>query len=181
MAERVTIARLGAKADGLAEMGGRPVFVPYALPGEAVTIERDGERARLVAVETPSPEREQPFCPYFGVCGGCATQHMRHGFYQGWKRGNVVEALRRARIEAPVAALVDAHGAGRRRITLHARVSRGNDARRLYGGAQPRRGGHRVLPDRRARPDGARAGDRPCARRTPGARAQAARHPDHRH
>ena len=98
MAERVTIARLGAKADGLAEMGGRPVFVPYALPGEAVTIERDGERARLVAVETPSPDRDEPFCPYFGVCGGCATQHMRHGFYQGWKRGNVIEALRRARI-----------------------------------------------------------------------------------
>jgi 23S rRNA (uracil1939-C5)-methyltransferase len=125
VAERVTIARLGAKADGIAEGDGRPVFVPYALPGEAVTIEREGERVRLIAVETPSPEREEPFCPYFGVCGGCATQHMRHGFYQGWKRGNVVETLRRARIEAPVEALVDAHGAGRRRITLHARFRPG--------------------------------------------------------
>ncbi len=59
--------------------------------------------------------------------------------------------------------------------------SPGNGARRLYGGAQPRRGGDRVLPDRRARPEGARAGDRPRSGRTPGAGAQAARHPDHRH
>jgi 23S rRNA (uracil1939-C5)-methyltransferase len=126
VAERVTIARLGAKADGIAGVEGGQAFVPYALPGETVTIERQGERARLVSIETPSPEREEPFCPYFGVCGGCATQHMRHAFYEGWKRGNLVETLRRARIEAPVEALVDAHGAGRRRITLHARVPSGN-------------------------------------------------------
>jgi 23S rRNA (uracil1939-C5)-methyltransferase len=121
VAERVTIARLGARGDGIAAADGEPVFVAGALPGETVEIERDGRRARLVAVEAPSVEREEPFCPYFGVCGGCATQHMRHGFYQAWKRDTVVETLRRARIETAVDALLDAHGDGRRRITLHAR------------------------------------------------------------
>jgi 23S rRNA (uracil1939-C5)-methyltransferase len=123
--ERVTIARLGGKADGIAEGGNGPVFVPYALPGERVVIERDGPRAHLVSVEAPSPDREEPFCPYFGSCGGCATQHMRHGFYQGWKRDNVVETLRRAHVEAPVELLLDAHGEGRRRVTLHARFPDG--------------------------------------------------------
>jgi 23S rRNA (uracil1939-C5)-methyltransferase len=120
VAEQVTIERIGARADGIAA-GASPVFVPGALPGETVTVERDGDRAHLVSVDAPSPERETPFCPYFGVCGGCATQHMRHGFYQAWKRGIVAEALRRARVEAPLGDLIDAHGEGRRRVTLHAR------------------------------------------------------------
>ncbi|HEY8382923.1 MAG TPA: RNA methyltransferase [Microvirga sp.] len=127
MAEQVTIARIGAKADGIVE-GNAPAFVPYALPGETVTIEREGERAHLVSVDSPSPEREEPFCPYFGTCGGCATQHMRHGFYQGWKRDAVAETLRRARIDAPLDPLIDAHGEGRRRVTLHARFPEGRMA-----------------------------------------------------
>src|SRR5215211_210055 len=125
VAERVTITRLGARADGVADGESGPIFVPYALPGETVAVERDGERAHLVAVETPSPAREEPFCPYFGTCGGCATQHMGHDLYRTWKRDTVVETLRRARIEPPVADLVDAHGEGRRRITLHARFPEG--------------------------------------------------------
>ena len=121
MAEQVIIKRLGAKADGIAETSSGPVFVPKVLPGETVTIERDGSHAHLVSVDIPSPERETPFCPYFDDCGGCATQHMQHDFYQAWKHGTLVHTLKQARIEAPVEALVDAHGVGRRRVTLHVR------------------------------------------------------------
>jgi len=118
VAEQVIIKRLGAKADGIAETSSGPVFVPKVLPGETVTIERDGSHAHLVSVDVASPERETPFCPYFDDCGGCATQHMQHGFYQAWKHGTLVHTLKQARIEAPVEALVDAHGVGRRRVTL---------------------------------------------------------------
>jgi 23S rRNA (uracil1939-C5)-methyltransferase len=121
VAEQVTIKRLGAKADGIAETASGPVFVPKVLPGETVTIERDGSHARLVGIDVPSPERETPFCPYFDECGGCATQHMQHGFYQAWKHETLVHTLRQARIEAPIEPLIDAHGEGRRRVTLHVR------------------------------------------------------------
>jgi len=121
VAEQVTIKRLGAKGDGIAEGGSGPAFVPKVLPGETVTIERDGSHARLVSVDVASPERETPFCPYFDECGGCATQHMKHGFYQAWKHDTLVHTLRQARIEAPIEPLIDAHGAGRRRVTLHVR------------------------------------------------------------
>lgn len=121
MDERVTIERLGAKADGIATTSEGPVFVPYALPGETVEIERDGSRARLVRLMEASPERETPFCPYFGECGGCATQHMRHGFYQSWKRDTLAHTLHQARIDAPLDPMIDAHGDGRRRVTLHVR------------------------------------------------------------
>jgi 23S rRNA (uracil1939-C5)-methyltransferase len=121
VAEQVTIKRLGAKADGIADTSSGPVFVPKVLPGETVTIERDGSHARLVGIDVPSPERETPFCPYFDECGGCATQHMQHGFYQAWKHETLVHTLRQARIEAPIEPLIDAHGEGRRRVTLHVR------------------------------------------------------------
>ncbi|WP_414471824.1 class I SAM-dependent RNA methyltransferase [Microvirga sp. M2] len=121
MADQVVIKRLGAKADGIAETASGPVFVPKALPGETVTIERNGPRADLIGVDVPSPERETPFCPYYDECGGCATQHMKHGFYQAWKQETLAHTLRQARIEAPIDPLIDAHGEGRRRVTLHVR------------------------------------------------------------
>jgi 23S rRNA (uracil1939-C5)-methyltransferase len=121
LAEQVTIRRLGAKADGIAESAAESVFVPKVLPGETVTVERDGSHARLISVDVPSPERETPFCPYFDACGGCATQHMKHGFYQAWKQEILAHTLSQARIEAPIGPLVDAHGEGRRRVTLHVR------------------------------------------------------------
>ena len=42
-----------------------------------------------------------------------------------WKRGLVENALRNAGLSLDVAPLVDAHGAGRRRVTFHARMEKG--------------------------------------------------------
>jgi 23S rRNA (uracil1939-C5)-methyltransferase len=58
---------------------------------------------------------------HFGICGGCAVQHLNEASYRSWKRELVVTALSQAGIEAPVAALIDAHGEGRRRVVFHAR------------------------------------------------------------
>ena len=122
--QTLTIARLGARGDGLTEGG---LAVPGALPGERVRVRvRRGDRVgTLVAVEEASPERIAPFCPYFSACGGCAVQHLAPGPYAAWKRGIVASALAQARIETDLRPLLDAHGAGRRRITLHVREIEG--------------------------------------------------------
>ncbi|BCM86377.1 class I SAM-dependent RNA methyltransferase [Methylobacterium indicum] len=120
------IARLGLRGDGVTPEG---VVVPGALPGETVRVAPEEgtrpPRARLDAVLAPSPDRIAPFCPYFGTCGGCAIQHLAPAPYAKWKRDLVVGALARVGIEAPVGPLLDAHGTGRRRITLHVRASDG--------------------------------------------------------
>lgn len=121
MAERLTITHLGAGGDGVAAGGEGPLHVPLALPGETVLTEWDGKRARLIEVEVRSADRVEPFCPYFGRCGGCVFQHLEQIPYAAWKRGKVVSALARAGVQADVQPLVDAHGAGRRRIVLHVR------------------------------------------------------------
>jgi 23S rRNA (uracil1939-C5)-methyltransferase len=104
MALEVTIDRLGAQGDGIAESPNGPVFVPFALPGERVRIavEPDGKRAKLLDVRDPSPDRIAPVCPHFGICGGCALQHFGAGAYLAWKRELVVQALKSRGLDAAV-------------------------------------------------------------------------------
>ncbi len=123
--ERLVIERIGHRGEGVARHAGRLVFVPYALAGETVLAEVQGEQARLREVLEPSPQRIAPICPHYGVCGGCAVQTLAPPAYAQWKRGLVVAALRNAGLDLPVGDLVDAHGAGRRRVTFHARFDRG--------------------------------------------------------
>ena len=54
-------------------------------------------------------------------CGGCRTQHLARPAELAWKRGLVAQALSQARLAVEPAPAVDAHGAGRRRLTLHVR------------------------------------------------------------
>ncbi|MGJ3262279.1 MAG: class I SAM-dependent RNA methyltransferase [Salinarimonas sp.] len=123
----VEIVRLGARGDGVAETPRGPLFVPYALPGERVRVALGaGERARLLSVETTADERVVPFCPYFGRCGGCLTQHVARDAALAWKRDIVTGALASAGVAAgEIAPTIEAHGAGRRRLTFHARYREG--------------------------------------------------------
>jgi 23S rRNA (uracil1939-C5)-methyltransferase len=128
MSERVVISRVGHRGDGVADTRIGPVFVPYTLPGETVTIDDvagQPERRQLVAVDVASPDRVVPISPFFGTCGGCALQHWALPKQQDWKRQRVIDALSAVGIEADVDPLIDAHGAGRRRIVLHARRQNG--------------------------------------------------------
>lgn len=128
MSERVVITKIGHRGDGVADTRTGPVFVPYTLPGETVTVDDvDGQpdRRQLLAVETPSPDRVEPISPFFGTCGGCALQHWALPKQQEWKRQRVIDSLTAVGIDADVGALIDAHGEGRRRIVLHARRQNG--------------------------------------------------------
>jgi 23S rRNA (uracil1939-C5)-methyltransferase len=124
MVERLLIARLGHRGDGVVDAPDGPVYVPYTAPGETVEVEEvpgHPDRRHLLRVERASAERIEPICPHFGICGGCAVQHITWDRYRAWKRELLVEALADARIEAAVDDMIDAHGEGRRRAVLHAR------------------------------------------------------------
>lgn len=75
------IESLDHEARGVTRREGKAVFVEDALPGEIVEYasyrkKPSFELAHLVQVIRPSSQRVTPACPHFGVCGGCAMQHM---------------------------------------------------------------------------------------------------------
>ena len=72
---------LDAAGRGVARNAGKVVFVEGALAGELVEARLlearpKYDRASVTAILRPSASRRVPRCPHFGVCGGCATQHV---------------------------------------------------------------------------------------------------------
>jgi len=66
---------------GVAHVEERRVFVHGALPGEEVLFKYTKARRRYdeavtVSVLRPAPQRVEPRCAHFGVCGGCSLQHL---------------------------------------------------------------------------------------------------------
>ncbi len=77
----LTIESVDLDAQGLARHDGKVVFVEDALLGEVVDIEiaRDKPsyaKGRAVAWKKSSSQRVAPKCAAYGVCGGCAMQHI---------------------------------------------------------------------------------------------------------
>lgn len=115
----LTIERIGARGDGVARHEGKPIFLPFTVPGDVVRarIGRDGE-ANLIALLSPSA-RQVPPCPHFGVCGGCSLQHLPDPAYAEAKRGFVRTALaHRGLDDALVAPIERVPPATRRRARL---------------------------------------------------------------
>ena len=78
--ETATVAALTHDGEGIVR-GGKTAFVAGALPGESIRFRRTRRRrqhdeAELLEVLEPSPLRVAPRCAHFGVCGGCALQHL---------------------------------------------------------------------------------------------------------
>ena len=81
MEAELVITTVNADGDGVATVQGRPVAVPGTIPGERVRARLrrakdgsvSGEPVRLIEA---SPHRVAPRCRHFGVCGGCAWQHI---------------------------------------------------------------------------------------------------------
>lgn len=134
MSGTVTIAAMGHLGDGVAHVAGKPVHVPFALPGEVV---RPGEPAEIL---TRSPDRVTPVCRHFGTCGGCRLQHWAPDAVARWKRELVIAALEREGVAAEVGETVTVPVAARRRAAF-ALGRMGNET--VFGFRE--RAGHRIV------------------------------------
>jgi 23S rRNA (uracil1939-C5)-methyltransferase len=77
----VDIESFDHEGRGVARHDGKVVFVEGALPGERVRCrilrsKKSYALAETTAILRSSSARENPRCPHFGNCGGCASQHM---------------------------------------------------------------------------------------------------------
>jgi 23S rRNA (uracil1939-C5)-methyltransferase len=127
-----------ATVDGLTHEGegvvhaGKTVFVAGALPGERIRLRRtrrhrqhdDGE---LIEVLQASPARVTPRCAHFGVCGGCALQHLAPEAQLAAKQQELKDSLERVAKLTPARWLAPLAGPAwgyRRRARLGAKFVR---------------------------------------------------------
>jgi len=122
----LTVTEIGARGDGLANHSGRRVYVPLTVPGDRISAllgepRGDGIAARMLDLLEPGPIRAEPPCTHFGVCGGCALQHLTDQAYGDWKRDQIVTALARAGLTGiDVTPAIRTPSASRRRVTFAA-------------------------------------------------------------
>lgn len=99
----------GAAAEGKAigKHEDRIVFVPFAVPGDIIEAQvfkkkKNFFEARITKLIKPSPERIEPICSHFGVCGGCKWQNLSYENQLKFKQKQVADNLTRiGKIELP--------------------------------------------------------------------------------
>lgn len=96
----LTVDKVADRGKSLTRIDGYVVFIPGGIPGDRlrVRITRAKKKfAEAVTLEVldPSPNRIDPKCTHFGVCGGCKWQHMDYPTQLTAKRESVADALRR--------------------------------------------------------------------------------------
>ena len=126
------VADLTHEAEGVvrgSEAGGKTVFVAGALPGERISFRRRSfhkshDEAELVEILEASPSRVTPRCAHFGVCGGCAMQHLDPAAQIDVKQKELAQNLQRIGNVQPdewLPPLLGPHWNYRRRARLSSR------------------------------------------------------------
>ncbi len=115
MRVELEIEDLAPGGEALGRAAGRPVYVPFAAPGDRVEVELppgDGPaHAELLRVLRPGAARVQPPCRHFGPgdggdgsdreCGGCEWLHVDYARQLAAKERSFAETLRRIGRLAP--------------------------------------------------------------------------------
>lgn len=97
--EEGVVAALNHDAEGVVR-DAKTVFVPGALPRERIRFRRlrrhrQHDEGELLEILEPSAERVVPRCAHFGICGGCAMQHLAPEAQLRAKQNELAENLQR--------------------------------------------------------------------------------------
>ncbi|MDN5873861.1 MAG: 23S rRNA (uracil(1939)-C(5))-methyltransferase, partial [Sinobacteraceae bacterium] len=92
------ITDLAEDGRGVARIDGKVTFVTGALPGEHVQLQvmrsrRDVDEGVATVIQQASPQRVEPGCEHFDICGGCALQHLAPEAQIAFKQKQVLDAL----------------------------------------------------------------------------------------
>ena len=101
---------MAAEGKSLARIDGKVVFVPFSVPGDVVDIQVTTKRSSYMEgyvthFHQLSPQRVEPFCQHFGVCGGCKWQNLPYELQLEFKQQQVADQLSRiGKVELPLIA-----------------------------------------------------------------------------
>lgn len=97
---QVEVFDIAEEGKGVSRIEECVVFIESSVPGDVAEIEvyrkkKNFAEARIKDLIQPSPDRVQPFCEHFGVCGGCKWQHLNYEAQLHYKQKSVQNALER--------------------------------------------------------------------------------------
>ena len=108
----VTLEAVAAEGNALAHVEGKVLFVPKCIPGDVVDVQLTRKRKSfmqgfVVKMIKPSPMRVEPFCPHYGICGGCTWQALPYDKQLEFKQQQVEDQLIRiGHLKLPTAPVV---------------------------------------------------------------------------
>lgn len=96
----IQVDTMAAEGKCVARVNGQVLFLEGGAPGDIVSAEiikirKNYFEGRVVQIEKPSPNRAEPFCIHFGVCGGCSWQHIDYATQLHYKQKQVTDNLER--------------------------------------------------------------------------------------
>ena len=103
----VLIEDVAAEGNAIAKVDGKVLFVPQAVPGDIADIcvtksKKNYMEGYMTAIVQPSPYRQEPFCPHYGICGGCKWQPLPYRMQLETKQRQVYDQLVRiGRLDVP--------------------------------------------------------------------------------
>lgn len=99
--EKVPVTGYAAEGKALARVDGKVVFIEGGVvPGDVVDVrlsknKKDWAEGKAQLFHTYSPQRVEPFCEHFGLCGGCKWQMLPYEKQAEYKQQQVEDHLRR--------------------------------------------------------------------------------------
>jgi 23S rRNA (uracil1939-C5)-methyltransferase len=98
--ENLLVTGYAAGGKCLAKHEGKVIFMENAVPGDIVTVrliknKKDWAEAQVIRISSFSPERIEPFCKHFGICGGCQWQMLPYEKQLEYKQDQVLQNLKR--------------------------------------------------------------------------------------
>ena len=111
--------------DCIGNIGGKTVFIPFAIPGEKLEIEitdskRDYDTGKILKIIEPSPYRVTPVCPLYQQCGGCNMMHINPNFQKELRKEMLKICFERENISLPEIEVISGDDTGYRyRFQLH--------------------------------------------------------------
>lgn len=98
--ENIRVETMAAEGKCVAKVNGLVIFLEGCAPGDIVNarltrIKSSFLEGKVIEILAFSPDRTEPFCTHFGMCGGCSWQHINYDTQLRYKQKQVVDNLER--------------------------------------------------------------------------------------
>lgn len=93
------VQELGQNGDGVIIADNQRLYIPYATPGDEVSVELTLTKKNRFQVLSHQITKQgknyaTPPCPHYGTCGSCQIQHLNDETYLQFKRDKILRPMR---------------------------------------------------------------------------------------